>query len=203
MRAHGAQPARQAGEQSTAGRPGAPGGAAARMLSLQRLAGNAAVARAVQRSRHEHGPGCGHADPEADVQRSVDLESPEAAPSRVSVNDAINTPHKPLPAHIQRTAEQAYGRSFGNVKVHDNAVAQESAKNQGADAYTTGEHIVVRPEAMDDAKYLHETHHTVQQSLGKVAGTDNGFGESVSSPDHPEEIEAAAMGEHLARGGFF
>ncbi|MEV0264023.1 DUF4157 domain-containing protein [Streptomyces sp. NPDC050617] len=46
-----------AGNRSRSARaPGWPDG----VLSLQRLAGNAAVSRAVGEARHQHGPGCGH-----------------------------------------------------------------------------------------------------------------------------------------------
>lgn len=200
MRAHGTQPARQAGGRSTAGRTGGPGGTADRMLSLQRLAGNAAVTRAVQRSRHEHGPGCGHAEAGTDVQRRVAPSAPESEESRVSVDEAINTSAKSLPTHIQRRAEEVYGMSFGHVKVHDDSVAERSAVGLSAAAYTTGHHIVAQRSAVNDELLYHETHHVWQQSQGAVAGTDNGFGESVSSPDHSEEIEAAAVGARMARG---
>lgn len=50
----------------------------ARVLSLQRLAGNAAVSRAIDEARHQHGPGCGHAD--TSVQRSADSELHEHGP---------------------------------------------------------------------------------------------------------------------------
>ncbi|MGP2439090.1 eCIS core domain-containing protein [Streptomyces sp. JW3] len=202
MRAHGTQAARQAGEQSSVGRPGGPGGVAGRMLALQRLAGNAAVTQAVQRATHEHGPGCGHGEPEADVQRRMAPSEPAFEEPRVSVNDAISTSGKPLPSHIQDRAEQAYGMSFGHVRLHDNAVAQQSAVQLKALAYTTGNHIVAQRSSLDDATMFHEAHHVWQQSQGKVAGTDNGHGESVSSPDHSEEVEAAEVGARMARGDF-
>ncbi|WP_320779801.1 DUF4157 domain-containing protein [Streptomyces sp. CRN 30] len=201
MRAHETQSAHQVAERGAAGRPGAPGTVAGRMLALQRLAGNAAVTQAVQRATHEHSPGCGHADKEADVQRRV-APQPAFEEPRVSVDEAISTAGKPLPSHIQDRAEQAYGMSFGHVRVHDNAVAQRSALGLNATAYTTGSHIVAQRSTLDDATMFHETHHVWQQSQGKVAGTDNGHGESVSSPDHSEEIEAADVGTRMARGEF-
>ncbi|WP_308408827.1 DUF4157 domain-containing protein [Streptomyces sp. AC627_RSS907] len=202
MRAHETQAAQQAGKQSPARSSAMPGSTAGRMLALQNQAGNAAVARAVQRARHEHGPGCGHAQDEADtadVQRRVSVESGFFEEPRVSVDEAISTPGKPLPARIRETAEQTYGMSFGHVKMHDNPVAQRSARGLNAIAYTTGAHIVAQ-RALDDAKFYHEIHHVYQQSQGKVAGTDNGFGESVSDPNHSEEIEAEQVGERMARG---
>ncbi|MDT0616252.1 eCIS core domain-containing protein [Streptomyces lancefieldiae] len=202
MHAHETQAAQQSGKQSPARRSAVPGTTAGRMLALQNQAGNAAVSRAVQRARHEHGPGCGHAQEaaeNADVQRRVSADSGFFEEPRVSVNDAISTPGKPLPARIREPAEQAYGMSFGHVTLHDNPVAQRSAVDLQAIAYTTGSHIVAQ-RSLDDATLFHEAHHVFQQSRGKVAGTNNGFGESVSSPDHSEEIEAAQAGERMARG---
>ncbi|WP_308401332.1 DUF4157 domain-containing protein [Streptomyces sp. AC512_CC834] len=202
MRTHGTQAAQQADKQSPARHSAAPGTTAGRMLALQSQAGNAAVSRAVQRARHEHGPGCGHgqeAADTADVQRRVSVDSGFFEEPRVSVDDAIKTPGKPLPDRIREPAEREYGMSFGHVTMHDNAVAQRSAMDLNAIAYTSGSHIVAQ-RSLDDATLFHEAHHVFQQSRGKVAGTNNGHGESVSDPGHSEEVEAGQAGERMARG---
>ncbi|EHN77900.1 DUF4157 domain-containing protein [Streptomyces coelicoflavus] len=204
MRTHGTQAAQQADKQSPGRHSAAPGTTAGRMLALQSQAGNAAVSRAVQRARHEHGPGCGHGQEQqaadsADVQRRVSVDSGFVERPRVSVDEAIKTPGKPLPDRIREPAEREYGMSFGHVTMHDNAVAQQSAMDLDAIAYTSGSHIVAQ-RSLDDATLFHETHHVFQQSRGKVAGTNNGHGESVSDPGHSEEVEAGQAGERMARG---
>jgi hypothetical protein len=165
------------------------------LLALQRAAGNAAVTRAVQEARHEHGPDCGHT---ADVQRDASAEP--AVQRRSSVFDAISSPGKPLDARIQAKAEQAYGMSFAHVRVHDGPVAQRSAMEYGAHAYTTGSDIVIGPQGVNDETLYHEIDHVRQQSMGPVAGTDDGSGARVSDPDDSFERRAAENGRRLAQG---
>lgn len=180
----------------------------ARVLSLQRLAGNAAVSRAIDEARHQHGPGCGHAD--TSVQRSADSELHEHGPGcghgettvqrRVSPGDAIASPGKPLPSRIVERMEQEYPMKFGHVRLHDNPVAQRSAADHGALAYTTGSHIVSGRSSLDDETLYHEAGHVWQQAMGKVAGTDDGTGTKVSSPGDPFEVKATENGRRMARG---
>ncbi len=68
VRAHGA-PERRAVAPDAGRRTAGPATAVQRMLGLQRLAGNAAVARALTDERHPHTAGCG--DHPAAVQRAV------------------------------------------------------------------------------------------------------------------------------------
>jgi hypothetical protein len=175
----------------------APSGPAHRLLTLQRMAGNAAVARAIEEERHEHAPGCGHtqsavqqvtAPQSAAVQQSMAPQSAVAEPvvqRRSSVDEAVASPWQPLDARIRATAEQAYGMDLGHVRVHTGPVAQRSATELGALAYTTGADIVSASPHLDDETIYHEIDHVRQQSLGPVAGTDNGAGAKVSSPNDP------------------
>ena len=165
--------------------PRVPGWAAG-ALALQRLAGNAAVSRAIAEERHSHAPGCGHAEPS--VQR------------RVSPGDAIATPGRPLPARIVARMEQEYPMAFGHVRLHDGPVARRSAADHGSVAYTTGSHIVSGRPALDDETLFHEAGHVWQQAMGTVAGTDDGTGTKVSSPGDPFEVQAAENGRRMARG---
>jgi len=167
---------------------------AQRVRALQRTAGNAAVARAVEEERHEHGAGCGH---ESADQPAVAAAS--AQPS--SVIDAVRSPGRPLDSRILAKAEQGYGMSFRHVRVHSDPVAQRSATAFGARAYTTGHDIVLGPQGADDETMFHELDHVRQQSMGPVAGTDNGSGVAVSSQDDPFELSASANGRRMAQGG--
>ncbi|MEU9590242.1 DUF4157 domain-containing protein [Streptomyces sp. NPDC048219] len=195
-----------------AGRPPRPSRTpswAAGALALQRQAGNAAFSRAVSQDRHEHGAGCGHAD--AAVQRLAEGDrhrhgagcghEEAAVQRRVAPGDAIATPGRPLPSHILERVEQAYPMKFGHVRLHDGPVAQRSAADHGAVAYTTGSHIVSGRSSLDDETLFHEAGHVWQQAMGKVAGTDDGTGTRVSSPDDAFEVQAAEHGRIMARGG--
>jgi hypothetical protein len=162
----------------------------------QDTAGNAELRRAMQRSLHEHGPDCTH--DQVDVQRRA--EEQPAVQRRATLFDAQRTPGRPLAPHIQRTAEQAYGMPFGHVRVHDDPVSQQSAEELGASAYTSGPDIYVGPHGVDDETMYHELDHVRQQTLGPVAGTDNGMGAKVSSPRDPFEVSSTANGKRVARG---
>lgn len=200
MHAHGT-PAKQTGDQAKAHRPApatphrAPGPAtpAGRILSLQRLAGNAAVARAVEEERHAHGPGCGHGRTEPSGEQPV-------MQRQMGLSAALASPGAPLEPRIRERAEQAYGMNFGDVRKHDGPEAQQSAREFGALAYTVGPHIIAaEPNLPDDVMY-HELGHRFQNALGPVAGTDDGTGVKVSSPGDPFELQAASNGKKVARG---
>jgi hypothetical protein len=214
LRAQGNNKERDHGNGPAGHRPRPPqvSGRAARVLSLQRLAGNAAVSRAIAEDRHQHGPGCGHAD--ASLQRRADT-GPDAdlhqhgpgcrhdrtpVQRQVSPGEAIATPGKPLPGRIVERMEQEYPMKFGHVRLHDDAVAQRSAADHGAVAYTTGSHIVSGRSSLDDETMFHEAGHVWQQAMGEVAGTDNGTGSRVSSPRDPFELLASDNGRRMARG---
>ncbi|WP_327114198.1 DUF4157 domain-containing protein [Streptomyces sp. NBC_01341] len=192
MRAYRAQ-AGQAGGRESSPRAEGPSTFAQRVLALQRAVGNAVVARAVEEERHEHGSACGH---ETAGQQPADASSVQLS----SVVNAVRSPGRPLDSRLLERAEQGYGMSFRHVRVHSDPVAQRSATEFGARAYTTGHDIVVGPQGADDETMFHELDHVRQQSLGPVAGTDNGSGVAVSHQDDPFERHASANGRRMARG---
>ncbi|MDV7216939.1 eCIS core domain-containing protein, partial [Streptomyces prunicolor] len=153
-------------------------------------AGNAAVSRVIQRARDE--------------ERAEEQQGGPAAAvpvqRRASVVDAVGSPGRPLEPRILQRAERAYSMDFGHVRVHSDPVAQRSAEDLGALAYTTGAHIVLGGDRVEDEVMFEEVDHVRQQALGPVPGTDNGRGEKVSHPDDPFERSAGANGRKLARG---
>ena len=172
--------------QTAAGGPGGPM-TPGRLLALQRSVGNAAAAGMVaqgQQDRHEHDARCGHAPA---VQRST-------------VHDVLSTPGLPFTGPLaQRVSDHYGGVDLSHVRLHTDAVAQRSAEEIGARAYTSGNHIVMGRDATEkDAR--HEAFHIFQQAAGEVSGTDAGNGLKVSERDAPEEkaAEAAAETPHHA-----
>ncbi|MEV5160152.1 DUF4157 domain-containing protein, partial [Streptomyces sp. NPDC053728] len=192
MRAYRAQAGQPRGRES-GGRAKVATTFAQRVLAVQRAAGNAVVARALEEERHEHGAACGHA---SDEQVSADAASAQQS----SLADAVRSPGRPLDPRLMERAEQGYGMSFRHVRVHSDPAAQRSATAFGARAYTTGHDIVLGPQGADDETMFHELDHVRQQSLGPVAGTDNGSGVAVSHQDDPFERHATANGRRMARG---
>ncbi|MGV9529741.1 eCIS core domain-containing protein [Streptomyces cellulosae] len=168
---------------------GRPAGAtAARLLALQRTAGNAAVARAVAEERHGHDANCGH------------LPGQDSAPvQRSAVHQVLRSAGRPLDPPLRTEMESRLGADFGEVRLHTDAVAQRSAEEIGARAYTSGSHVVVGREGLDKHTLAHELTHVIQQRQGPVAGTDLGDGLRVSDPSDAFERAAEANARHVMR----
>ncbi|OQR60082.1 hypothetical protein B6E66_30930 [Streptomyces maremycinicus] len=174
-------------------------GPAAGLLALQRSAGNAAVTRAIEEQRHEHGPGCGHAD--RSVQRAETDEAQSATVQReVSLAEVTGSGGSSLDPRIRAKAEQAYGMPLGHVRVHNDATAQRASAEFQAHAMTVGHHIVLGSPRVDDETMFHELDHVRQQSQGPVAGKDNGSGVKVSDPGDAFERQSATNGRLVAQG---
>jgi hypothetical protein len=85
------------------------------------------------------------------------------------VDAVLARPGAPLDAHVRDRMENRFNHDFGGVRIHDDALAHESARSVGAAAYTVGSGIVFgpgryRPETREGGHLLaHELAHTVQQ----------------------------------------
>ncbi|GAQ67742.1 hypothetical protein SsS58_08198 [Streptomyces scabiei] len=183
-----------------------------RMLDLQRTAGNAAVARMVEQERHQHGPGCEHADPA--VQRRETSAHPhqqaqEAAEEtaltdhRSLIDAAMATPSSPLPGAFLTKAKAFYGNdALSAGRVHDNVTAQRATAALGARAMTIGSHIFLGASAVGDTETLaHETSHLDKNLRGiRETGNDNGVGVTVTDPGQGSERAAAADGAAFTAG---
>ncbi|MGW6569747.1 eCIS core domain-containing protein [Streptomyces sp. NPDC054975] len=153
------------------------------LLALQRSAGNAAVVQMLRRAgaaqdEHRHGAGCGHED-EAPVQRSA-------------VDKVLRGGGRPLDDRSRADMEARFGADFSDVRLHTDSAARASAAELGAEAYTSGSHIVAGPSGIDQHTLAHELTHVLQQRRGPVAGTDRGDGLRVSDPSDRFEREAEA-----------
>jgi hypothetical protein len=84
--------------------------------------------------------------------------------------------------------------------VHDDTVAQCSAAELGARAYTSGSHVVIGQGGADRHTLAHELTHVIQQRQGPVSGRDNGSGLSVSDPSDRFEREAEANARRVMSG---
>ncbi|MCD9196240.1 eCIS core domain-containing protein [Streptomyces albireticuli] len=150
------------------------------LRALQRSAGNAAVAGLVARSKDR----TSEASEEEPVRRSA-------------VHEVLSEPGRPFTGALADEVEARYGGTdLSHLRVHTGAVAQRSAAEIGARAYTSGDHMVLGAGSTTE-DVLHEVWHTFQQSRGPVSGRDNGDGLKVSEPDSPEEREAAAVAHEL------
>lgn len=141
------------------------------LLGLQRAVGNAGVAGVVEEER----------SPVLDVVGS--------------------SGGAPLDAETRMDMESRLGHDFGDVRVHTDSRAHDSAKAVNAHAYTVGSNVVFQRDKYDPSStegrtmLAHELTHVVQQRSGPVDGTPTGGGIQVSDPSDRFEREAAANAE--------
>lgn len=153
-------------------------------LGLQRLAGNDAV---VQLLRDESGEGEG---------------ADEASP----VHDVIGSAGRPLEPEVRGEMETRLGADFGDVRIHDDSAAADSASAVNAHAYTVGSNVVFQRNAYDPGSdagrvtLAHELTHVMQQRSGPVDGTESAGGIKVSDPGDRFEREASANAERVMSG---
>lgn len=159
---------------ATAGRPDVLG--APGLLGLQRAVGNQAVGELL-----------------------------EPAAPRSPVHDVVTSGGgTPLAPEVRADMEARFGgQDFGDVRVHTDQAAHDSARAVNAQAYTVGSNIVFQRGGYDPASpagqhvLAHELTHVVQQRSGPVDGTDTGAGVKVSDPSDRFEREAVTNADRL------
>lgn len=142
----------------------------------------------------------------AGLQRAIGNGSTAALmeEERSPVHDVVKSAGgSPLQTDVRADMEGRFGHDFGDVRVHTDGVAHESAKSVNAQAYTVGSNIVFQRDKYDpgseSGKHMlaHELTHVVQQRSGPVDGTDAGGGVKVSDPSDPFERDAVANADRL------
>ncbi len=104
----------------------------------------------------------------------------------------------PLDTDTRADMESRLGHDFGDVRVHTDSRAHDSARAVNAHAYTVGSNVVFQRDKYDPSStegktmLAHELTHVVQQRSGPVDGTPTGGGVQVSDPSDRFEQEAAA-----------
>lgn len=122
---------------------------------------------------------------------------------RSPVHDVIGSGGSPMEPALRADMESRLGHDFGDVRIHHDAAAHNSAKSVNAQAYTVGSDIVFQqgkyePESQAGQHMLaHELTHVVQQRNGPVDGTDAGGGVKVSNPSDRFEREAVANADRV------
>ena len=142
----------------------------------------------------------------AGLQRAVGNGSTAALmeEERSPVHDVVNSGGgSPLQSDVRADMEGRFGHDFGDVRVHIDGAAHESAKSVNAQAYTVGSNIVFQRDrydpGSDSGKHMlaHELTHVVQQRSGPVDGTEAGGGVKVSDPSDRFERDAVANADRL------
>jgi hypothetical protein len=141
---------------------------------------------------------CDHTDDPADaVFRSPD-ESAEAAGEAVpgAVRRVLDTAGTPLSASTRDGMESRFGHDFGQVRVHSDTQAAESARLIQAQAYTFGSHIVMgagryQPGTPGGDRLLtHELTHVVQQSGAPATATPTAISNPADAAERQADAEA-------------
>ncbi len=128
-----------------------------------------------------------------------------AAPSEAPpvVHEVLRSPGHPLDRNTRQFFDSRFGYDFSRVRVHTDARAAQSASAVQALAYTVGNDVVfghgqyAPATTTGRALLAHELCHTIQTG----EGTSRSAALSVSSPDHPLEVEAAHTANKLNAGG--
>jgi len=111
----------------------------------------------------------------ANLPKSSDLPTAGEAPA--IVYEVLASSGQPLSRKTATEMSRRFGYDFSRVRIHTDAVANESAQAVQAQAYTVGEHIVFdsgrySPGTTNGKKLLaHELTHVVQQTESYSAPT--------------------------------
>lgn len=133
----------------------------------------------------------------AGVPRAASGDAP------ATVHEVLRTPGRPLDAATRAYFEPRFGQDFSRVRVHTGTLAEQSARDVNAHAYTVGHNIVLGADrfvpGMHDGRRLiaHELTHVVQQSgAGQVrAGRNDDAGA-------PSPILGRSSEKRIMRKGF-
>lgn len=124
------------------------------------------------------------------------------------VKDVVNSGGgTPLAGETRDFMESRFGADFGDVRVHTDSKASESARSVQAHAYTVGNDVVFQsgkyePESESGKRMLaHELTHVVQQRSGPVAGTPAPGGIQISHPSDSFERAAESSADRVMAGG--
>jgi hypothetical protein len=137
------------------------------------------------------------------LQRQASAEAPGSVPP--VVDDVLAAPGDPIDPPTRRDMEARFGHDFGDVRIHTDGRAGESARSVGALAYTVGSHVVFGANqyapATPAGRHLlaHELAHTIQQQSRLALQRQEQ--PAVSAPADPAEAEADRVAEQVA-GGF-
>lgn len=121
-------------------------------------------------------------------------EGANAAPD--SVDRVLSGSGRPLEPALRQDMEQRFGHDFSQVRVHTGSVAEQSARDVNANAYTAGRNIVFGAGRFSPGTYegrrliAHELTHVVQQSGTKSIGAgQNNAQEDLTSNSYSLSLQ--------------
>ena len=121
------------------------------------------------------------------------------------VGEVLRSPGETLDAETRSLMESRFGRDFGDVRVHADELAAESARSVNALAYTVGRDIVFdagqyAPGTDSGRRVLaHELTHVVQQDGSSMGLAEPRVGPTDDQWEHEADATAAAVSRTGAR----
>jgi hypothetical protein len=135
-----------------------------------------------------------------EIQRKhSDGKEPERVPP--IVESVIGSPGKPLEAATLATMESRFGHRFGDVRIHADERAGQSARAVNAQAYAVRNHIAVQPglykpeTAAGERLIAHELAHVAQQRHTSAAGPL-----TIGDAHSEAEVEADRKADSVVKG---
>lgn len=173
-------------------------------LHTQAKAVSAPSFKAAPSSLLQHKCACGSSaglDGECEECRKKQLQRRPANGAEVStvppmVHEVLRSPGQPLDPATRAFMEPRFGHDFGNVRIHADAKATESAGLLNAFAFTSGQDIVFgagqyAPQTISGKKLLaHELTHVIQQR--SVSRDVPQFADSKRAGSHEREADGVA-----------
>ncbi len=119
----------------------------------------------------------------------------EGGPAGSELTEAISSQRgggTGLAGSVREKMEGAFGTSFGNVRVHNDATSDALNRQVTAKAFTTGNDIFLRSDssAGDESLMAHELTHVVQQR--SMGGGGGGMHVGAAGSEHEQEADAVA-----------
>ncbi len=165
-------------------KPGSSNLAPAGLIRLQKLAGNRAVQRLLQRSPLN--------------ENTAPFELDEETASHI---DQARSGGQPLDTAARTSLEPELGYDLSSVKVHNSPDDSRLSQSVGAKAFTLGQDIFFKegaynPDSADGKQLLaHELTHVVQQNNGSIGASPK---MSVNAPNDIYEQEADQVAKQVA-----
>jgi outer membrane protein OmpA-like peptidoglycan-associated protein len=120
-------------------------------------------------------------------------------PAPPIVHDVLGASGRQLEPGVRLDMERRFGRSFAAVRIHDDAVASQSARVVGALAWAVGDHLAFRagqyrPATTEGRRLLaHELAHVAQERRGSDTASTSPRNIAVRPVTSPEEREAEQL----------
>ena len=183
------------GISTTAGRPGMERAGVGNQAALRRLGrpnDNAAPA-----ATPRHCAACAQAQAQTRPAKQDELDG---HPAPAIVHSVLHEPGQPLATPLRAFFEPRFSRNLGDVRVHSDARAAESARAVDAFAYTVGQHVAMAADHYPPrtpfgmSLLAHELVHTLQQGGGpERAPTELRIGDPTDGAEREAHAGSTAV----------